>query len=44
MTEIWFIPTDETTIEGIFESLKHCQTLHPDENGRIKLILFFFFF
>lgn len=34
MTEIWFTPTDETTIEDIFESMKHCQSLHPDENGR----------
>lgn len=36
MTEIWFTPTDETTIEDIFESMKHCQSLHPDANGKLK--------
>lgn len=36
MTEIWFTPTDETTIEDIFESMKHCQSLHPDANGKIE--------
>lgn len=36
MTEIWFTPNDETTIEDIFESMKHCQSLHPDENGKQK--------
>lgn len=34
MTEIWFTPNDETTIEDIFESMKHCQSLHPDANGK----------
>lgn len=30
MTEIWFVPTDENTIEDIFEAMKQCQSLHPD--------------
>lgn len=30
MTEIWFVPHDETSIESIFEAMKQCQSLHPD--------------
>lgn len=30
MTEIWFVPTDENTIESIFDAMKQCQSLHPD--------------
>jgi len=30
MTEIWFVPTDENTIENIFDAMKQCQSLHPD--------------
>lgn len=40
MTEIWFTPTDETTIESIFESMKHCQSLHPDANGMAFSVFF----
>lgn len=36
MTEIWFTPTDENTIEDIFNAMKYCQSLHPDENGIIN--------
>lgn len=35
MTEIWFVPTDETTIESIFDAMKQCQSLHPDPERKL---------
>lgn len=35
MTEIWFCPADESRIEEIFNAVKHCQSLHPDIEGKL---------
>ena len=30
MTEIRFAPDDKATLQVMFSSMSHCQTLHPD--------------
>lgn len=40
MTEIWYTPHDENRIEEIFEAMKHCQSLHPDPNGKFSGLFF----
>lgn len=35
MTEFWFVPNDETSIESIFDAMKQCQSLHPDPERKM---------
>ncbi|XP_055373972.1 methylosome subunit pICln [Condylostylus longicornis] len=36
MTEMWLIPNDITAVDQIFQSMKECQTLHPDSADSIS--------
>lgn len=36
MTQIWFQPKDTSTIQQIFNAMKHCQSLHPDPNENLS--------